>query len=113
MLNFLDQCVKEEDEDNVHTIFDSFADLAESKISILDNHFKVIVEYCCSNSILLNPKMPFLVKESVCDLIYVIADKHRSVFNKNMDLMKKAIETCCAIVSAPQNQEDNEKGENI
>lgn len=43
--------------------------------------------------------MPFIIKETVCDLIYTIAEKHRAVFNKNLDLMKKVIESCCVIVS--------------
>lgn len=47
VLNVMDFCLKEGEEEVVSFCIDAFNYLAESKLTILDSHFTSIIEYLC------------------------------------------------------------------
>jgi hypothetical protein len=99
MIQIIDECIKSNDEDTAYYCLDAFNELAESKVTILDNHFTMIVEYIASANVILNNNLSKSIRETGIDLIFVIASKHRSVFNKNENLLKKTIENLCIMIS--------------
>lgn len=111
ILQILDKCVADGDDETVQFCFDAFGYLAESKVSIFNDHFKSIVEYACSPKLLLNPKVSKLQKECILDLFHTIGEYHKSVFNKNEQLMQLTLNTICEIIALPLTQEQLEEDE--
>lgn len=119
ILKVVDQCQNEEDNELVGYCIDAFSYLAESKMTILDTHLTIILEYACG-SILLNKKLELKVRERVLDMIVTIAQAHKSIFNKNQQLLAKIIEVVCFLISEPfqkrrkgEDLEDDEVQDNL
>ncbi|CAD8054568.1 unnamed protein product [Paramecium sonneborni] len=106
ILRFVDQCIKEGDEDNAYHCFDAFGYLAESKLTILDTHLGMIVEYAASQNLLLNPKCSSKFKECVLDLIDNVVEQHKKVLNKNPALLKQLIECLSLVIAQPYTEEE-------
>lgn len=51
ILKIVDQCLKEGDEDTAYHCFDAFSYLADSKLTILDTHLGMIIEYAASPNV--------------------------------------------------------------
>lgn len=84
IIEIADYCVKNGDHETAYYCFDAFNYLADSKLTILDSHLTLIVEYICSENLLLNKKLRSSnLREVAMDLIYTITEQHRGVFNKN------------------------------
>ncbi|CAK60429.1 unnamed protein product (macronuclear) [Paramecium tetraurelia] len=98
ILRFVDQCIKEGDEDNAYHCFDAFGYLAESKLTILDTHLGMIVEYAAT---FVEPQ-----NECVLDLIDNVVEYHKKVLNKNPTLLKQLIECLSLVVAQPYTEEE-------
>ncbi|KAM3142401.1 hypothetical protein pb186bvf_005558 [Paramecium bursaria] len=108
ILVFVDQCIKEGDEDNAYHCFDAFGYLADTKLTMLDVHLGMIIKYAASQNLLLNPQCSNKFKECVIDFIYSCIETHKKILQKDQQLLNQLVECLCLIVAQPLNRDQLE-----
>jgi len=111
MMQVLDVCLAQGDEDIAYLCFDVFNIVAESNGTLLDNHLPIILNYVCSPNIILNKELSKNLKNCMIDFIYEVSENKRKVLSRDLKLLKSVVDHITLLAAQPLTQDDLEEAE--
>lgn len=112
VLKTVNDAIDDRQDEIVHLAFVVFCQLSEIESPMFnDKIYTALVYFICSDRVLMNPNMDISTQEVAIDLVADIAESHKPVLAKNLELLQHVVDTMCALTmnkSKPQGLDDAE-----
>lgn len=114
VLKVMNECIDDKQDELVHLAFTVFCELAEVESEIFnDKIYTALVQFICSERILLNKNLDISTQEVTIDFLADIAQTHKHVIAKNQDLLQHLVNTLCILTLNKAKPDELEDGDTI